>query len=65
LAPNSDEAYRNLGDAYSRSGQSDEAIAAYQKAVAANPYNWSNHTALGNAYFGLGDNAKALPNFRR
>jgi tetratricopeptide (TPR) repeat protein len=65
LAPNSDEAYRNLGDAYSSSGQSDEAIAAYQKAVAANSYYWTNHIALGNAYLGLGDSAKALPEFQK
>src|SRR6202041_2902796 len=65
LAPNSDEAYRHLGDAYSRTGQSDEAIAAFQKAVAANTYYWSNHNALGNAYWSLGDNAKALPEFEK
>jgi len=65
LAPNSDEAYRNLGSAYDSGGQSEEAIAAYQKAVAANTYYWLNHNALGDAYFGHGDNAKALPEFQK
>ena len=36
-----------------------------QKAVAANSYYWTNHTALGYAYMGLGDNAKALPEFEK
>lgn len=55
----------SLGEAYRRSGQSEDAIAAYQKAVAANSYYWANHTALGNGYFRLGDNAKALPEFQK
>jgi tetratricopeptide (TPR) repeat protein len=33
--------------------------------VAANPYNVTNHVALGNAYLGLGDAAKALPEFQK
>jgi tetratricopeptide (TPR) repeat protein len=65
LAPNSDEAYRSLGDAYSSGGQSDEAISAYQNAVAANPYFWGNHVALGNAYFKRGDTAKAAAEYQR
>ena len=55
LAPNSDEAYRLLCDAYRASGQSEKAIAAYQKAVSANPYFWTNHNSLGQAYFDRGD----------
>jgi eukaryotic-like serine/threonine-protein kinase len=72
LVPNSDAAYRNLGDAYSESGyekghekESSAAISAYQNAVAANSYNWLNHIALGKAYFGLGDNARALMEFQK
>jgi tetratricopeptide (TPR) repeat protein len=65
LAPNSDEAYRSLGDAYALSGQSDEAISAYQNAVAANPYFWANHVALGNAYFKRGDTAKAAAEYQK
>jgi len=46
-APNSDEAYRRLGDTYRDGGHKPEAIAAYQSAVNANPYCWSNHNTLG------------------
>ena len=65
LAPNSDEAYRSLGDAYVASGQSNEAVSAYQNAVAANSYNWLNHISLGKAYFERGDNAGALVEFQK
>jgi len=81
LEPNSDAAYRNLGEAYldtdmnaayRKSGNADSAneparksIEAYKRAVAANPFNWLNHIALGKAYFGLGDNARALLEFRK
>jgi tetratricopeptide (TPR) repeat protein len=64
LAPNSDAAYRDLGDAYSENHNDKESVSAYQKAVSMNPYYWLNHTALGNAYLGLGDYAKALPEFQ-
>jgi tetratricopeptide (TPR) repeat protein len=43
LEPNSDEAYRALGNLYRETGRKAEALAAYQKAVSANPYYWSNH----------------------
>jgi tetratricopeptide (TPR) repeat protein len=72
LVPNSDAAYRNLGDAYSESGdenrhekESIAAISAYEKAVSVNPYYWLNHNALGNAYFGQGENAKALVEYQK
>ena len=65
LTPNSDEVYRNLGEAYKASGQNEQAIVSYQKAVAANSYNWLNHISLGKAYFELGDNVKALPEFQK
>ena len=47
LAPNSDEAYRALGDAYLTAGQGDEAIQAFQKAVETNPYYWMNYEMAG------------------
>jgi eukaryotic-like serine/threonine-protein kinase len=81
LEPNSDAAYRNLGDAYlhadvnaayrnsgdaySESKHENKSIDAYQKAVSVNPYYWTNHLALGKAYFEFGDNAKALLEFQK
>ena len=60
LAPNSDEAYRRLANAYLVAGQKDQALAAYQKAIEVNPYYSLNYTRLGIAYNNLGDNQKAL-----
>ena len=34
-------------------------LAAYQSAVSANPYYWSNHNTLGGAYFEFGNTEKA------
>jgi eukaryotic-like serine/threonine-protein kinase len=81
LVPNSDAAYRNLGEAYLQadvnaanrnSGNADstsvpepKSIGAYKKAVAVNSYYWTNHNALANAYFALGDEARALPEFEK
>jgi tetratricopeptide (TPR) repeat protein len=72
LDPKSDAAYRNLGDAYIESGdekgherRSIAAIFAYKKALSVNPYYWMNHISLGDAYWRLGDNAKALPEFQK
>jgi serine/threonine protein kinase/tetratricopeptide (TPR) repeat protein len=72
LDPKSDAAYRNLGDAYIESGEekghekrSIAAIFTYKEAVSVNPYYWANYNALGNAYWRLGDNAQALPEFQK
>ncbi len=65
MTPNSDEAYRRLGDAYRASGRKPEAIAAYESAVSANPYYWSNHNTLGGAYFQFGDSEKALREYQK
>jgi len=54
-----------LGEAYRASGQSEEAITAYQKAVAVNAYFWMNHNALGQALADTGNTAKALLSFQK
>jgi serine/threonine protein kinase/tetratricopeptide (TPR) repeat protein len=66
LEPNSDAAYRNLG-IYTEDGKGHEkeSIAAFQNAVAANPYFWANHVALGDAYFKRGDTAKAAAEYQK
>lgn len=65
LAPNSDDVYRRVAAAYLRSGQKNEAIEAYQKAIQMGPYYWANYNALGNAYDELGDYDKAFTAFQR
>jgi serine/threonine protein kinase/tetratricopeptide (TPR) repeat protein/TolB-like protein len=65
LAPNSDEAYRNLAKAYLRAGQKNEAIEAYKKAIQAGPYYWKNYEDLGDAYIELGDYNNALLTLQR
>jgi eukaryotic-like serine/threonine-protein kinase len=64
LAPNSDEGYRRLGDAY-RSSDEARAISAYQKAIDINPYYWYNYNALGSAYFRFGKDDKALEAYKK
>ena len=65
LAPNSDEGYRRLANAYLAKGQRVEALRAYQKATEINPYYWRNFNVLGTAYFEMGDSNEALEAFRR
>jgi eukaryotic-like serine/threonine-protein kinase len=76
LQPNSDAAYRRLGEAYAQpyfdsnygkghEGEFTAAISAYQKAVSVNPFYWKNYSALGNAYLRPDDNSKALPEFQK
>jgi tetratricopeptide (TPR) repeat protein len=40
-------------------------VTAFQHAIDANPYYWSNYNMLGAAYFQSGDNAAALKAFQR
>ena len=66
LAPNSDEGYRRLGDAYRAAGhKEDAAVKSYQKATEINPYYWYNYNALGGAYLRFGKNEEALAAYRK
>jgi tetratricopeptide (TPR) repeat protein len=56
-------ALRALGAASMASGNVDEAIAAWEKAVAANPKDDLSTYNLGLAYFQKGDKARALRSF--
>jgi tetratricopeptide (TPR) repeat protein len=47
------------------SGQKEEAIGAYKKAIGVNPYYWGHHIVLGNAYFSIGQTELALAEFKR
>lgn len=63
LDPKLDVAYLALGDLYSGRGDFQEAVAAYQKAIRANPANDEAHYRLGLAYKKTGDQAKAQHEF--
>jgi len=65
LAPNSDEGFRLLADAYQENNRPEEALRSYQKAVNINPYYWVNYNFLGNGYYAQGDYDKALAAYRR
>jgi serine/threonine-protein kinase len=56
---------RRAGSHRQASGRKQEALAAYQSAVRANPYYWYNHNNLGSAYLQFGNAEKALQEFRR
>ncbi len=60
LEPGSNPALRGLGAALMTSGNVDEAIAAWEKAVAADPKDDFSTYNLGAAYFNEGDKARAL-----
>jgi eukaryotic-like serine/threonine-protein kinase len=50
MAPNSDEGWRRLAQAYDAQNRLKEAEASYKKAIDANPYNWSSINLLGDFY---------------
>lgn len=58
-APNSDEGYRHLGDAYLGKKPAD-AIQPFQKAIEVNPFYWLNHNELAIAYYKSGNYAGAM-----
>jgi tetratricopeptide (TPR) repeat protein len=65
LAPNSDDGLRRLARAYRAAGMQSEAITAFTEAIRVNPYLWTNHAALGDAYFRYGENEKALEAYHK
>ena len=65
LAPNSDQGYLRLGNVYLQTGQKDEAIAQFKKAIEVNPYYWVIHRDLGRAYYSIGENEKAVAEFQQ
>jgi serine/threonine-protein kinase len=50
LAPQSDEAQRGLGDAFTALGKTADAERAYRQAIQLRPYYWANFQALGRFY---------------
>jgi len=54
-----------LGNIYNKKGQVDDAISAYQKAVAANPQVWDAYFNLGNVYFRRREYGLAAENFEK
>jgi tetratricopeptide (TPR) repeat protein len=65
LDPGLNPAWRGLGGASMASGNVDEAIGAWEKAVAANPGDDFSTYNLGLAYFQKGDKTRALRCFER
>jgi len=65
IDPRFDLAYLQLGNLYFARGAFPEAIAAYQKAVAANPAGGEAHYRLGLAYKRTGDESKAQYEFEQ
>jgi tetratricopeptide (TPR) repeat protein len=58
-------AYNNLGNTFSKKGETDEAIDQYQKAIAIHPNYAEAESNLGNALLHQGDAAKAISHYRR
>lgn len=65
LAPNSDEGYRRLGDAFRSTKNQQEALAAYNRAIQLNPYYWFNYNALGGAALRFNRNEEAIRAFQK
>jgi tetratricopeptide (TPR) repeat protein len=63
IDPKLDLAYLQLGNLYASRGALPEALAAYQKAVAANPVGSEAHYRLGLTYKRVGEEAKAQREF--
>jgi tetratricopeptide (TPR) repeat protein len=64
LAPNSDDAYRRLGDAFRANHDKKEALASYDRAIQLNRYYWFNYNALGSACVLFSEFPRALDAFR-
>jgi arylsulfatase A-like enzyme/Tfp pilus assembly protein PilF len=65
LDPGLNLAWRGLGVALQTGGKSDEAIAAWEKAVEADPLDEFSTYSLGSAYMQKGKKAQALKHFQR
>jgi len=65
IDPNLDAAYVQLGNLHFARGAVHEAVAAYQKAIAANPAGSEAHYRLGLAYKRIGEEAKARSEFEQ
>ncbi len=65
LDPKLDVAYLELGNLHFARGALGEAVAAYQKAIAANPLGSEAHYQLGLAYKRMGENTRAQNEFDR
>jgi arylsulfatase A-like enzyme/Flp pilus assembly protein TadD len=65
IDPTFNLAFRGLGFAERASGRTDEAIAAWEKAVVADRGDEISTLNLGLAYFGKGDKSRALQHFER
>jgi tetratricopeptide (TPR) repeat protein len=63
IDPKLDVAYLELGNLYSSQGDLQQAIAAYQNAITANPTGSDAHYRLGLAYKRIGDEEKAKNEF--
>jgi tetratricopeptide (TPR) repeat protein len=65
LKPNDPDALYFLADLYQQQQQYDQAIAAYQTALSANPFHISSEFGLAQAYRRKGDAAQAREHFER
>ena len=65
LNPKKDEAYSNMGNAYTHKGEYDHAIEAYQKAVELNPQNTLAYKGMGYLYHRRGEKIKAYQMFQK
>jgi len=65
LRPNSDDAYRLLGDIFAARGKSEDAVAAYRKAIEIRPNFWGNHRSLGVTFLRAGRYPEAITAFHR
>jgi tetratricopeptide (TPR) repeat protein len=65
IDPKLDSAYLQLGNLYSSRGDSQGAVGAYEKAVAANPKSSQPHYRLGLTYRRIGEETKAQREFEQ
>ena len=64
LDPNNPEAWRRLAGTYNKANRTDEAIATYRRAMAAQPNYFSNYLSLGNLYWYRGEFRQAEDLYR-